>query len=401
MNETPLVLHLDIDSFLASVEQVADPRLRGRPVAVGSGIVASCSFEAKRRGVRTAMNMSRARRICPDLLVVEGDSARAAEFRGRVETVLRRHAPLVERVSLDDFYADFSGIPEEPLQAARAIQEEARAETGLSVSQGIGRTRTVARLATDRAKPGGIFLVPPGKEEAFLEKWPVGRLPGVGRRTSEFFRRLGIRTVGELRGLGRPALEGALGKRGERLWRQAWGRDEEPLREDRLPRTVSRKTSFDEPTADPDLVEGLLAWLLDRALWSLRARGLGAGRLDVVVRYADNEFLSKGERLAPPARTFREAAGPARRCLERAWSRRLLLRGLGVRLSRLVPSGEAVQDGLWDRSPGAALRLEKALDRIREKHGFGGVLRGKESLLLGRLPSGREGFRLRTPSLSL
>ncbi len=401
MGETPLILHLDIDSFLASVEQVSEPGLRGRPVAVGSGIVASCSFEAKRRGVRTAMTMSRARRICPDLLVVEGDSARAAAFREKVEQVLRRHAPLVERVSLDDFYADLSGIPEDPLQAARAVRDEVRAETGLSVSQGMGRTRTVARLATERAKPGGIFLVPPGEEAAFLEAWPVGRLPGVGRRTFQLFRRLGVRTVGELRGLGRAHLEGLLGKRGERLWKRAWGRDEEPLREGRPPRTVSRETSFDEPTADPDLVEGLLDWLLDRALWALRREGTAAGRIDVVIRYADNEFLSRGEGLAPPARTFRDAAGPARRCLEGAWSRRLLLRGLGVRLSRLVPSGEYVQDGLWDRSPGAALRLERALDRIRGKHGFGGVLQGRESLLLGRLPFGREGFRLRTPSLSL
>ncbi len=401
MRSDPLVLHLDIDSFLASVEQVADPGLRGRPVAVGSGIVASCSFEAKRRGVRTAMTMGRARRICPDLVVVEGDSARAASFRERVEEVLRRHTPLVERVSLDDFYADFSGIPEDPLRAARAVRAEVKAETGLSVSQGIGRTRTVARLATDRAKPGGIFFVPPGKERSFLEGYPVTRLPGVGRRTADLFFRLGVRTVGQLRGLGRADLAGLLGKRGERLWRQAWGRDEEPLRGERLPGSVSRETSFDEPAADPDLVEGLLAWLLDRALWWARSEGLAAGRLDVVVRYADNEFLSKGERLSPPARTFREAAFPARRCLERAWSRRLLLRGLGVRLSRLVPAGEAAQDGLWDRSPGKSLHLEKALDRIRERHGFGRVLRGRESLLLGRLPSGREGFRLRTPSLSL
>ncbi len=401
MRKNPLVLHLDVDSFLASVEQAAEPRLRGRPVAVGSGIVASCSFEAKRRGVRTAMTMSRARRICPGLVVVEGDSTRAAEFRGRVEAALRRHAPLVERVSLDDFYADLSGIPGDPEEAARAVRAEVRAETGLSVSQGIGRTRTVARLATERAKPGGIFLVPPGREESFLEGYPVGRLPGVGRRTAEFFRRLGVRTVKDLRGLGRPVLEGALGKRGERLWREAWGRDEDPLREGRLPRTVSRETSFDEPAADPDLVEGLLAWLLDRALWWTRAEGLAAGRLDVVVRYADNEYSSKGERLTPPARTFREAAAPARRSLERAWSRRLLLRGLGVRLSRLVPAGPGVQDGLWDRSPGRGLRIEEALDRVRKKHGFGGMLRGKESLLLGRLPFGREGFRLRTPSLSL
>ena len=401
MRERPLILHLDIDSFLAWVEQVSDPSLRGRPVAVGSGLVASCSVEAKRRGVRTAMAMSRARRICPDLVVVEGDSARAASFREKVEAALRRRAPLVERVSLDDFYADLSGVPGDPLQAARAIREEVRAQAGLSVSQGLGRTRTVARLATERAKPGGIFFVPPGREEAFLEGWPVTRLPGVGRRTARFFRLLGIRTVGELRGVGRTALEGALGKRGERLWRRAWGRDEEPLREGRLPRSVSRETSFDEPSADPDLVEGLLAWLLDRALWTVRSQGLGAGRLDVVVRYADDEFLSQGERLAPPARNFREVFGPARKCLDRAWSRRLLLRGLGVRLSRLAPAGGHVQEGLWDRSPGAALRLEKALDRIREKHGFGRILQGGESLLLGKLPFGRDGFRLRTPSLSL
>jgi DNA polymerase-4 len=393
------ILHLDIDAFLASVEQVVEPRLRGLPVAVGSGVVASCSLEAKSLGVRTAMAMSRARQICPALLVLPGDAARAARFRDGVERILRRHAPVVERSSLDDFYADLTGLPDPPAAVARSLRAAVAAATGLSVAQGIGATRTVARLATDRAKPGGIHAVPPGREEAFLGAHPVGRLPGVGRRTAELFARLGVRTVADLRGLGMEVLADLLGRRGEKLWRAATARDLDPLRPAHAPRQVSRETSFGEPTGDPDLVEGLVAWLLDRALAALRAGGLRARRLEVVLRFADNRFAALGARLEPPADAFAMVAPRARELLRRAWSRRLLLRGLGVRLGNLVPAG-GVQDGLWDPVPGRSHRLEAALARIRGKHGFGLVLRGRESLLLGRLPRGREGFRLRTPSLS-
>jgi len=400
MSRTRRILHLDIDSFLAAVEQQADPALAGRPVAVGTGVVASCSREAKAAGVRAVMSLKEAARLCPALVILPGDAARAARYRDKVEEALRRHAPRVERASLDDFYADLSGVRTPPRGVAEAIRRDAAAASGLSVSQGIGATRTVARLATARATPGGIHEVPPGEEERFLAPLPVASLPGVGRRTDAFLERLGVTRVDGLRALGRETLAGLLGLKGERLWLAAWGRDAGGVCERRAARQVSRETSLEEPSADPDLLEGLLAWLLDRALAAVRARGERIGRLEVVVRYADNQFVARGAAVAPPADTYARLAPLALETLYRIWTRRLLLRGVGVRLARLVPAG-GVQDGLWDPGPGRRAALERALARVRGRHGFGALLRGREVLLLGRVPEGPDGFRMRTPSLSL
>src|SRR5262245_48028069 len=208
------ILHLDIDAFLASVEQLRDPILRGLPVVVGTGVVASRSYEAKARGVATAMPLAEALRRCPELVVRAGDARLAERYRQRVAEIVRRFAPVVEVCSLDDLYADLTGVPlrvQQTLDDATASDGErslralcselraaVRAETGLSVAQGVGATRTVARLATTKAKPGGICEVPVGQELDFLADFAVHDVPGIGPKTAETLHDFGIRTVREL-----------------------------------------------------------------------------------------------------------------------------------------------------------------------------------------------------------
>jgi len=437
-----LLVHLDIDAFLASVAQICEPALLGRPVAVGSGVVASRSYEAKARGVETAMGMGEAFARCPELVRRDGDARLAARFRERTAAVFARFAPKVEVSALDDMYGELHGWrPEsaglggleigEAIHAfGRRIQAAVRAETGLSVSLGFGATRTLARLATERAKPGGVFWVRPGEERAFLAGLPVASLPGVGRRTRLELAQYGITTIGGLRAVELDTLRAAYGARGEELYWKARGRvASERDRGLDVPvgkpggvwidggAQVSRSTSFDEPVGERGFLEGMLAYLADRAAATLRARGRRAGRLDLWIDLPSGsrrqarprglpDRLERGCRLDPPEASGRRIAERACALLDELLAARCLVQRLGLVLTRLTPAPEHRQRSLAELLPEAprALRLERleaSLDRLRRRHGFGAVVAGAATGLLGRVPQGREGFRLRTPSLTL
>lgn len=413
------ILHVDIDAFLASVEQLRDPVLLGRPVAVGTGVVASRSYEAKARGVATAMPLHEAKRRCPELVVREGDARLAERYRQRIAEILRRFAPVVEVCSLDDFYADLTGVPLRVQQElaggtslaterslaplCREIRAAVRAETGLSIAQGVGSTRTVARLATSKAKPGGICEVPAGGERAFLADFPVGAVPGIGPQSEALLRQVGVGTVRELWAVDRELLRQSFGARGEEIWRRCRGLDEAPVVGTPTLRSISRETSF-EPEVEVEsqqrpFLRAMLAYLLDRATSELRAQRLRARTLQVRLRHADGVA---GER----ARTLPEATDRTDVCMRLAAElldglllRRVLVRLIGVTLSSLVAPGPA-QGRLFDGGDDSRRRLFAAVDAVRRRHGFGALVVGGAAGLLGRLPAGKHGFRLRTPSLT-
>ncbi|HEB51675.1 MAG TPA: DNA polymerase IV, partial [bacterium] len=263
-----LILHVDIDAFLASVEQLRDPAVLGKPVAVGSGVVASRSYEARRRGVETGMPLHEALRRCPELVVREGDARLVERYRQRVAEVLRRFSPVVEICSLDDFYVDLSGVP--PVRSlCHQLRRQVRRETGLSIAQGLGSTRTVARLATTKAKPGGICEVPCGREREFLAGFPVGMVPGLGPKSVRLLEEVGIRTVRELCTVDRELLRQSFGARGDDIWLRCRGLDDAPVKATAVVRSISRETSF-EPCHEAlsqqrPFLRGMLAYLLDRA----------------------------------------------------------------------------------------------------------------------------------------
>ncbi len=454
-----LLLHLDIDAFLASVEQLLRPSLLGSPVAVGTGVVASRSYEAKARGVESAMRLSEARRRCPELVVCEGDAQRAARFRERVAAIVAQHIPCVELSSLDDLYADIGEVVARELDglgAARALAErirkEVRQETGLSVAQGIGTTRTLARLATTRAKPGGVFLVEPGRERSFLDSVPLCEIPGIGPKTAQELALYRIRSVAELRLVDFELMRASFGKRGEELyWKLrglpandkdarvrpqggvllghaggAWGEG--------LGAQLSRSSSLWIPSGDPDELRGYMSYLSDRATAALRRQARQAGRLDLhlqlealpekalAVGRVPPEFLRRGMALRPPTACRELITARALMLLESMLSKRYRVSKLGLTLSRLRDLPEREQALLFEgaldigaaspgaASPGAARaglggpaarRLDAALDALRAKHGFGSIMAGESIALLGQLAQGRDGFRLRTPSLTL
>lgn len=413
------ILHVDIDAFLASVEQLRDPAVLGKPVAVGTGVVASRSYEAKRRGVDTAMPLHEALRRCPELIVREGDSRLVERYRQKVAEVIQRFSPVVEVCSLDDFYADLTGVPlvvaqviEDPTELSsertlaglcRELRKQVRKETGLSIAQGLGSTRTVARLATTKAKPGGICEVPTGHEREFLADFSIDLLPGVGPKSQQLLHKVGIDSVRQLWGVDRELLRQSFGARGDDIWLRCRGLDDAPVKATPTLRSISRETSF-EPrdevgSQQRSFLRGMLAYLLDRATTELRQQQLLARTVQVKLRHVDG---ISGER----SRSIREASDRtdvwmdiAGTLLDELLSRRVLVRLVGVTLTSLQPRG-LHQGQLFAAEDTSRQKLFAAVDAVRKRHGFGSLVVGASSELLGQVPHGPHGFRLRTPSLT-
>lgn len=413
------ILHVDIDAFLASLEQIRDPTLLGRPVVVGTGVVASRSYEAKARGVQTAMPLAEARRRCPELVVCDGNARLAERYRQKVAEILRRFAPVVEICSLDDFYADLTGVPlrvqgvladatrsadEVSLQTlCEQVRAAVRQETGLSVAQGLGSTRTVARMATQRAKPGGICEVLPGDEATFLGTFPVAAVPGIGPRTADLLQQVGIATVEQLRLCDRELLRQSFGARGDELWAKCRGLDDAPVRASALVQSISRESSF-EPSADAGsqqrrFLRGMLGYLLDRAAAELRRQRLLARTVEVRVRHVDGVAGEKARSLRDGTDRTDQLMELGGALLDELLERRVLVRLVGVTLRSLAAAGQT-QGLLFGGDEAAKKKLFAAVDAVRARHGFGALVLGEAAELLGKLPQGRHGFVLRTPSLT-
>jgi DNA polymerase-4 len=413
------ILHLDIDAFLASVEQLRDPSLFGKPVAVGTGVVASRSYEAKARGVQTAMPLHEALRRCPELIVRAGDARLCERYRQRVADVVREFAPVVEVCSLDDMYADLTGVPLRVRQALadttasdgeRSLRElcaelraAVRRATGLSVAQGVGSTRTVARLATTKAKPGGICEVPAGHELDFLADFEVQDVPGIGPKTAGKLHEFGVRTVRELWVVDRELLRQSFGARGDEIYWRCRGRDDAPVRGSPQLQSISRETSF-EPRFDDALqqhgyVRAMLSYLVDRAAAELRRAAQHCRTVAVRVRHVDGVQNEKSRSQRAATDRTDELAALAGELLELLLQRRVLVRLVGVTLQNLAPRG-AVQGELFGSDELRRGRLFAAVDAVRQRHGFGSLLVGGSAALLGHVPHGPHGFVLRTPSLT-
>ncbi|HVS74641.1 MAG TPA: DNA polymerase IV, partial [Candidatus Acidoferrales bacterium] len=274
----PGIVHVDVDAFFASVEQVLNPRLRGRPVLVGRGVVASASYEAKFRGVRTAMSFREALRICPKAAVVPGQYEHYAEFAEQVRRILETYTPAVETAALDDFYLDFHGTERlypDWEATLRRLQAEIAARTGLNVSVGAATTKVVAAIASRLERPRGFRMVAPGEEEAFLAPLPVEKLHGIGHTHAASLAERGIATIGELRQVPRPALEAAFGEAiGRQIWERARGLDGREVMLPAAPKSLARETTIEGGTIDTELLGGLIEYLCERIGAALRENGL-------------------------------------------------------------------------------------------------------------------------------
>ena len=398
----PRVMHVDIDAFFASVEQRLDPRLRGRPVVVGSGVIASCSYEARRHGLRAGMPLAQARRLCPEAVVLAGRCATYRCFASRVFDLCREVAPGVE-AHLDEAYCDMAGTERlygHPANAAAALKRRILRETGLTVSVGIASNRMVAKVAGGAVKPDGLAVVERGGEEAFIRGLPVGKLPGVGHATEAVLRRLNVRTVAEMQMLSADSLRQMFGANGLLLYERCRGRDTRVVEEREIPRTISRETTFHAETCDPREVLAMIHYLTERAANAMRSLGLKARGVTLRLRDGDGAGRNGSSTLPLPADLDGDLFQAASALLGRLWTRRVSLRWVGVTLSRFS-ADVGHQAELFDEK--ALVRREslcRCLDTLRSRFGHSAVVAGKSLDLLGKLEQDRYGYVLRTPCLT-
>jgi len=394
-------VHVDVDAFFASVEQLLIPALRSRPVIVGSGCIASCSYEARRFGLHAGMSLRRARRLCPQAQILPGRQAVYRCFAEHVWEVCRRYARDFETF-LDEAYGDaggMTGIGGRPESLGRALRADVLGEVGLSVSVGLGVNRMMAKIASRLAKPAGVRWIAPGDERGLLSEMPVQTLPGVGRKTAERLGDLNVTTVGQLRRLSREVLRAMFGRRGEILYERCRGRDTQPLRPNTLPKTISREITLHEPTCDLGRIRAMLAYLVERAMRAARKLDLLVGAVELSVRYDDWKQYGARRRLERATSDDRTALATVERLLGQLLGRRVAVRHVGIVLSALtVDDGQ----GKLFSAPAETRRgdLTRAVDAIRDRWGHAAVVTGGSIPLMGTLEQNDYGFVLRTPSLT-
>jgi len=388
------ILHADLDSFYAAVEVRNDPSLRGRPVAVGGGVILAATYEAKRLGVRAPMPEREARRLCPDLVVVNGHFSAYVEESRRVMAIFDDFTPLVEPISIDEAFLDVGGsvhLLGTPVEMGVRLRSRVREEVGLAISVGVATTKFLAKVASQRAKPDGLVAVEPGRELEFLHPLPVNALWGVGPVATDRLSSYGIATVGDLPSVSEETLCAWIGAgAGHHLWALAHNRDPRRVTPGRRAGSVGAQSAFGRGGDDPDIRRRVILDLADRVGSRLRRKGMGARRITVRARIRGNGSVTRAQMLAGPVSAtssiFRAGLAIAESlAVERAPEETINL--LGVSMSKLervpvtqmelpmqpLPGDPATRPG----NP-VGIRhsdLDRAVDLARERFGKNSVRR--------------------------
>ena len=375
------MLHIDMDAFYASVELIDRPELRGRPVIVGGGggrsVVLSATYEARREGVHSAMPMGRARRLCPQAVVIEPDHQRYADVSRGVMEIFRSITPLVEPLSLDEAFLDVSGAIRRigpPTLIAELIRDRVADEQLINGSVGIAATKFVAKLASSQAKPDGVLVVPRDQTVVFLHALPVGALWGVGERTEEALRRLGLINVADIAHTPLDTLRRALGAAtGSHLHELAWGRDPRPVVPERADKSIGAEETFRTDIDDPQVIQRELLRLSERVAARLRAAGVLGRTVVVKIRFADFSTITRSRTLPEHTDVARVVHATALDLYARLGLDRARLRLVGVRLEGLIDASAGHHQLALDERPQGWREAEQAMDRAGARFGPGAV----------------------------
>jgi len=388
---TATILHVDMDAFYASVEMLERPELAGKPVIVGHrssrSVVTAATYEARKYGVNSAMPMSIALRRCPQAIVLEPHFERYAHFSEWVMRLLGEVTPLVEPLSIDEAFLDVTGARRllgTPWQIGTRLRERVFAETGLQCSVGAASTKFIAKLASSRAKPDGLLVVPAAETVAFLHPQPVSALWGVGGKSEEQLQRLGLRTVGDVANVPFEALKRALGPRNAaRLHELAWGRDPRVIELGRDEKSIGHETTFEADITDPVVLHRELLRLSDAVGARLRRAGVQARTISLKLRFEDFTTISRSRTLGEPTDLGKRIYREARSLYDDAAQGGRPVRLIGVRSESL--SGAVASLGLWDDDEHWR-EVEGAVDAIGSRFGAGAV---RPATLLGETPRRR------------
>jgi DNA polymerase-4 len=380
------ILHADLDAFYASVEQLLDPRLRGKPIAVGGGVVLAASYEARAFGVRSGMPGRRARQLCPDLLFVDGHFHDYQRLGDAAVGVLSDFTPSVERISIDEAFADVAGCTHlfgSPAEIARAVRARVRAELGLPISIGVARTKHLAKIASQVAKPDGLVVVDPDSELGFLHRLPVALMWGVGPATEGRLAAIGVTTIGQLAESSPESVERLLGHgAGKKLTALAWNRDPRSIQTRRRARSAGAQSALGRRPAIERVFKPTLHHLADRIGARLRAKSLAGRTITVRVRFADLRSVTRSLTVSAPISATRALAEVAEDLVRGVLADHLhekTISLLGISVSHLEVHAIVQLElplGLPDegRRPGtkkglARSRADQAVDAIRKRFG--------------------------------
>ena len=413
------IVHLDGDAFYAAVEQAADPRLRGRPVAVGGerrGVIASASYEARKFGIHAAMPTVQARKLCPRLVVVSGDFERYEQFSRLMFSYAEDHTPLVEVQGLDEGYYDLTPNHDRPpSEIAAKVQKAIRQSLKITVSEGLATSKLVSQIASKAHKPDGFHVVPPGQETAFLHPLPNRWLPGVGPKLASRLNAAGLAEIRQVAAMPLELLELVAGGQARQLLLFSRGIDDRPVVQERAAqKTYSAQQTFGADLTDEAFAEAALRRMADDLFVKVRADHRAVRTLTVTVKYNDHEASQACESLSEPTPLETDVYGRLRGLLKRAWDRRVSLRLVGLKLSHLYDGPFAGELDLPGEGPTRERRERAvlAVEDLRHRYGQGIVLRGHDFVLrdgprdaldtgtrppsLGAVPAGRIRYRLGT-----
>ncbi len=380
MQETNLrhIAHFDLDSFFVSVEIINNPALKGKPVLVGGyerGVVAACSYEARKYGIHSAMPMKRAMQLCPQAIVTNASRDQYSKYSRWVTDIISSKVPLFEKASIDEFYIDMTGM-DKFFGVSKYTQELRRhitRETGLPISCGLSSARFISKMATNEAKPNGFLEIPQGKETAFL--WPLGieKINGVGKQTEQQLKSFGIYTIGDIARTPPELMEKYAGKWGESLWHKAHGRGSADVVTDWEQKSMSHENTFDKDYTDTEFLQKELVRLTEKTAYGLREDEKLTGCVAIRIRYSDFETITRQEVVDYTALDDQLIAKVIS-LFNKAYQAGRPVRLLGVRFSHLIPF--TMQMSLFDNHT-EKIQLYKAVDQIKDRFGSQSVTRAR------------------------
>lgn len=365
------IVHIDLDSFFVSVERLHDKSLFGKPVLIGGssdrGVVASCSYEARKYGIHSAMPMRTARRLCPHATIIGGNYSAYSKASREVTDIIHATVPLYEKTSIDEFYIDLSGMDEffGSYKTASDLRQTIIKNTGLPISFGLSTNKTVSKVATGQAKPNGQLYIEPGNERAFLAPLAVNKIPMIGHKACETLLSMGIQKVGDLQQQSLENLQRVFGRMGLMMWEKANGIDHSQVMPSHERKSISSENTFFEDTLDVEMMQQLLIAMAEQLTYKLRKEGRMAACLTIKIRYSNFETFSQQISISP-THSDSSLFPLIKQLFSKAYQKGRPVRLIGVRLSNLTDG--PVQANLFDNFERDA-RLYAALDELNSRFG--------------------------------
>ena len=373
------IVHMDLDTFFVSCERLLDSKLNGKPILIGGtsdrGVVASCSYEARTFGIHSAMPMRMAKQLCPEAIVLRGNSGIYTKFSNEVTEVIKEAVPLYEKTSVDEFYIDLTGMDQffGCHQLASELRQRIMRETGLPISFGLSVNKTVSKIATGEAKPNNEIKVNKGTEKPFLSPLSVKKIPMVGEVTYRSLCDLGIKKIQTVQEMPMDMMARVFGKSGVSIWKKANGIDNSPVVQYRERKSISTERTFDRDTTDVAKLESIIMAMAENLIYQLRRGNKLTSCITFKIRYSDFQTYTTQKRI-PYSSADHKIIPVVKELYKKLYERRMLVRLVGVKFSHLVEGG--FQIDLFDDNE-RIINLYQAMDKMRERYGDRAVIRAR------------------------